>query len=57
MSGVTPREPARSGDEQDVLSRWRPYYCWTQRAGATSKVKRRVRRRERRQGKREAVAE
>ena len=57
MSGVTPREPARSGDEQDVRSRWRPYYCWTQRAGATSKVKRRVRRRERRQGKREAVAE
>ncbi len=57
MSGVTPREPARSGDEQDVLTRWRKNYCWTQRAGATSKVKRRVRRRERRQGKREAVAE
>lgn len=41
----------RGADEQDVLTGWRKFYCWTQRAGATSKVKRRARRRERREGK------
>lgn len=40
-----------TGDEQDVHTKWRRLYCWTQRAGATSKVKRRTRRRERREGK------
>lgn len=55
MTGVTPREPARSGDEQDVIStRWRKMYAWTQRAGTTAKVKRAIRRRERQAGKRAA---
>jgi hypothetical protein len=35
------------GDEQDVHSRWRHILAGYQRAGATSKVKRRSRRRER----------
>lgn len=48
-SDTAPREPARSGDEYDVIGgHWRRYYCWTQRSGATSKVKRGLRRRERR---------
>lgn len=42
-----------SMDEQDVHSRWRKLYCWTQRAGATKKVKQLTNRRERREGKRE----
>ena len=55
MSGVTPREPARNGPEQDVLSRyWRKQLCWTQRAGTKSWVKRSIRRRERQAGKQEA---
>jgi hypothetical protein len=40
-------------DEYDVHSGWRRFYCWTQRPGATSKVKRRSRRRERHEAKRE----
>lgn len=53
MSGVTPREPARSGYEQDVTSRyWRSVTSskWLQ----TSYNKRNIRRRERQAGKREA---
>jgi hypothetical protein len=50
-----------TGDEQDVHTPWRAFYCWTQRAGATKKVKRRTNRRERREGKaavrREAMEE
>lgn len=42
-----------TADEQDVYTGWRRIYCWTQRAGATSEVKRRTRRRERREGKAE----
>lgn len=44
----------KSADEQDVFTGWRRAYCWTQRAGACKKVKRRANRRERREGKREA---
>lgn len=43
----------KTAAEYDVLTRWRRFLCWTQRAGATSAVKRRYRRRERRVGKRE----
>lgn len=39
--------------EQDVHTHWRRYYCYLQRAGATSKIKRQTRRRERREGKAE----
>lgn len=38
----------KTGDEQDVHTGGRRAYCWTQRTGATAKVKRRTRRRERR---------
>jgi len=37
----------RSAAEVDVFGPWRHIYVWTQRAGATSRVKRRARRRER----------
>jgi hypothetical protein len=43
-----------SPDEQDVYTSWRALLCWTQRAGATKKVKRLTHRRERREGKAEA---
>ena len=43
---VEHRRPT-TGDEQDVFTRWRALYAWTQRAGATAAVKRRARRRER----------
>lgn len=41
-----------NADEQDVHSRvWRKLYCWTQRSGATDRVKRLTRRRERARAK------
>jgi hypothetical protein len=40
-----------TNDEQDVHTPWRRMFTWTQRAGATAKVKRRTRRRERRDGR------
>lgn len=39
------------GSEQDALTGWRRWYCYTQRAGVTSKIKRQARRRERREAK------
>lgn len=46
------------GAENDVVSRyWRARYCYTQRAGVTDRVKRRIRRRERRAGWRELIQE
>lgn len=45
------RRQIKSADEQDVHTGWRRIYCWTQRAGATAKVKRATRRRERREAK------
>ena len=47
------RRKMKSGDEYDVHTKWRKLYCWTQRAGATAKVKRRTRRRERHEAKQE----
>jgi hypothetical protein len=47
------RRLCKSGDEQDV-HKARRIYVWTQRTGATARVKRRSRRRERRDGKRQA---
>ncbi|MGH9095293.1 MAG: hypothetical protein ACRDXE_09045 [Acidimicrobiales bacterium] len=44
-----------TGDENDVHTGWRRVYVWTQRAGATAKVKRRTRRRERREGKQDTA--
>ena len=50
--GTVPREPAKSGDEQDVLSRYaRSIHKYTQRPRVCSKIKRAVRRRERRKMK------
>ncbi len=43
----------RSAEEEDVFTSWRRLYCWTQRAGACKRVKRRANRRERREGKQE----
>lgn len=37
--------------EQDVHTPWRKLFCYTQRAGTASKIKRTTRRRERREGK------
>lgn len=52
-SNTAPREPARSGAEQDVVTNWRRLYTWTKRPGSTSWTKRQIRRRERRQSKQE----
>lgn len=41
----------KTGDEYDVHTRWRKVYAWTQRAGATTRVKRSTRRRERHEAK------
>lgn len=43
------REPMKSGDEYDALTRWRKFLRW--RAGERAKIKRLFRRRERRVGK------
>jgi hypothetical protein len=45
-----------TGAEQDVVHA-RRHYCYTQRAGVTSGIKRQMRRRERRDGAREARAQ
>ena len=39
------KQRLKTGDEWDVVTGWRKVLCWCQRAGATSKVKRRMRRR------------
>jgi hypothetical protein len=44
------RPRLRRADEYDVVLA-RHWYCYLQRAGATSNIKRRIRRRERQQGK------
>lgn len=41
--------------EQDVHTRWRRLYCYTQRPGVARKAKALSNRRERREGKREAA--
>lgn len=51
--GSMHRTATINGDESDVVGRGRAIYCWTQRPGATAKVKRRIRRRERQQAKTE----
>jgi hypothetical protein len=45
------RRRAIDGDEQDVFSKWRSMFCYTQRPGVTSAIKRKARRRERQEGK------
>lgn len=51
--GTEPREPARSGDEQDATSRyWRRNYCYLQRPRVLSALKRAIRRRERQRARR-----
>lgn len=47
------KRKAVKADEHDVITGWRRYLCYLQRAGATDAIKRRMRRRERREGKRE----
>lgn len=50
--GTAKRGPAKSGDEQDCLSRRaRRALVFTQKPGVTARVKRAVRRRERQAGK------
>jgi hypothetical protein len=51
------RRAVRGADEQDVLTRWRRLFVWTQRAGACAAVKRRARRRERHDARRVADRE
>lgn len=46
------RRKILNADAQDVHTNWRHYYCWTKRAGATSKTKRITRRWERARAKR-----
>ncbi len=45
---MNPREPAKSGAEQDVVSKWwRRMYVYMQRPGVSAGIKRQIRRRER----------
>lgn len=46
-----PREPARNGAEQDVVTKWRKMLCYTNRPRVCAKIKRQIRRRERANGK------
>lgn len=50
------RQKLKDGAEWDVLF-GRQYYCYLQRAGATSSIKRQMRRRDRRDGKNETIRE
>jgi hypothetical protein len=47
------RRPTKTAAETDVFTRWRRIYCYTQRAGVTSSIKRTARRRERHDAKRQ----
>lgn len=49
------KRKALTAEEQDVVYA-RRWYCYLQRAGAASAIKRQMRRRERREGRREAHA-
>lgn len=40
-----------NGDEEDALTSWRSVYCYLDRPGVVSSIKRRYRRRERRVAK------
>jgi hypothetical protein len=51
---MSTRAPLRTAAEYDVIvnrGRWRQFYCYLQRAGTASGIKRQIRRRERRIGK------
>lgn len=54
MNGQRVKRKTANGDEEDVFTGWRKLYCWTQRPGATSRVKRAARRRERFEARHEA---
>ena len=45
------RRATLSFAENDAFTRWRRLYCYLQRAGATSKIKKGARQRERRDAK------
>lgn len=47
------KRKAVKSDEYDVVTGWRHYLCYMQRAGVVSKIKRRMRRRERHDAKRD----
>ncbi|MBC2594906.1 hypothetical protein H5P28_11620 [Ruficoccus amylovorans] len=42
------KEPAKTGAEEDVISRWRRLYCYLINHSPTAKIKRQIRRRQRR---------
>lgn len=50
------RAKLKRADEYDTVCA-RHWYCYLQKAGATSAIKRRIRRRERQQGKAELVVD
>jgi hypothetical protein len=41
----------KNGDEWDVVSSWRHFYCYLDRPGVTSNIKRQIRRRDRHNAK------
>lgn len=50
---MSTRAPLKTAAEYDVIAgrgRWRRHYCYLQRAGTVSGIKRQIRRRERRMG-------
>lgn len=51
------RRATKKSDEFDVVTAWRKYLCYMQRAGVTSKIKTRMRRRERRNARRDLRSE
>lgn len=42
------KRQTKTAAEYDIVSRWRRFYCYLDRAGACHKIKRGMRRRERR---------
>lgn len=52
QKGILVRQ-IKSGEEQDVYSKWRKVLIWASRPGAVKKVKRRTHKRERREAKAE----
>ena len=46
------KQKLKDGDEFDVVSGWRRWYCYLQRAGSVKAIKKRMNKRARKEGKR-----
>jgi hypothetical protein len=51
------RDRLKTGDEYDVIGKWRKIYCYLSRPGVTARVKNAINRRARKAAKKETARE